>query len=190
MEKALKGNYDLILLDVMLPSLDGFAICEQLREKIQVPIIFVSAKTSDLDKIRGLGLGADDYIEKPFSPSVLVAKVKARLAEFDRLRPDSLDKKELAEGPIALNLSSHLLYVNGKEVELKNKEYELLSFLMINKGIIYTKEDLYEKIWGMEALGDSQTVVVHINRLRDKIEENPSKPEHIINVRNSGYTFR
>lgn len=188
--RALQGDFDLILLDVMLPSLDGFAICEELRKHLDVPIIFVTAKTGDLDKIRGLGLGGDDYVEKPFSPSVLVARVKSRLAEYERLKPGEGERKKLVEGNIVLDLGSHTLSVDGKSVELKNKEYELLSFLMINKDILYTKEDLYERLWGMEALGDSQTVVVHINRLREKIEKDPANPVHLINVRNGGYSFR
>ena len=188
---ALHGKYDLILLDLMLPGLDGLEICRRIRDKTKVPILMVTAKITDLDKIRGLGLGADDYIEKPFSPSVLVARVKAHIAQFRRLSESAARPASavLTAGDVTVNTAEHRVYKNGAEVELKNKEYELLVFFMTNKGLLFSRDDLYVKIWGMEALGDSSTVSVHINRLREKLEDDPSSPTHITTVRGAGYRF-
>lgn len=188
---ALHGKYDLILLDLMLPGPDGLEICRRIRDKTKVPILMVTAKITDLDKIRGLGLGADDYIEKPFSPSVLVARVKAHIAQFRRLSESAARPASavLTVGDVTVNTAEHRVYKNGAEVELKNKEYELLVFFMTNKGLLFSRDDLYVKIWGMEALGDSSTVSVHINRLREKLEDDPSSPTHITTVRGAGYRF-
>lgn len=188
---ALHGKYDLILLDLMLPGLDGLEICRRIRDKAKIPILMVTAKITDLDKIRGLGLGADDYIEKPFSPSVLVARVKAHIAQFRRLSESTARPASavLTVGDVTVNTAEHRVYKNGAEVELKNKEYELLVFFMTNKGLLFSRDDLYVKIWGMEALGDSSTVSVHINRLREKLEDDPSSPTHITTVRGAGYRF-
>ena len=191
MKKGLSGDYDLILLDIMLPGITGFEICRRLRAKLDIPILMVTAKMDDIDKIRGLGLGADDYIEKPFSPSVLVAKVKANLAQYNRLKNSGKVKERLIEcGAIAVNPLTHRVFVNGKEVDLKNKEYELLVFLMNNVDIVFSKERLYESIWGYDALGDNATVAVHINRLREKIESDPSNPKYIQTVWGAGYRFK
>lgn len=187
---AINGKYDLIILDLMLPSLSGWEICRAIRNKTDVPILMVTARVSDIDKIRGLGLGADDYIEKPFSPSVLVAKVKAHLASYKRLKKSSSSTDDiLSVGNITVNKLTHQVFKDGKEIETKNKEYELLVFLMLNKGIVFGREDLYEKIWGMDALGDNATVTVHVNRLREKLEDDPSKPKHILTVHGAGYRF-
>lgn len=187
---ALNGKYDLILLDIMLPGMDGLEICRRIRDKIKVPILMVTAKIADPDKIRGLGLGADDYIEKPFSPSVLVARVKAHIAQFRRLMENGAERSAvITVGDISVNIASHRVYKREREIELKNKEYELLVFFMTNKGILFSREDLYVKIWGMEALGDNSTVAVHINRLREKLEDDPSSPKHITTVRGAGYRF-
>lgn len=188
---ALHGKYDLILLDLMLPGPDGLEICRRIRDKTKIPILMVTAKITDLDKIRGLGLGADDYIEKPFSPSVLVARVKAHIAQFRRLSESAARPASavLTVGDVTVNTAEHRVYKNGAEVELKNKEYELLVFFMTNKGLLFSRDDLYVKIWGMEALGDSSTVSVHINRLREKLEDDPSSPTHITTVRGAGYRF-
>lgn len=185
------GNYDLILLDLMLPGVDGFAVCRKLRETLDIPILMVTARQEDIDKIRGLGMGADDYITKPFSPNVLVARIKANLAQYDRLRntgPRSL--AQISLGNITLHTDTRRVFVNGAEVELKNKEYELLCFLMSNADIVFSRETLYERIWGYDALGDNATVAVHINRLREKIEKDPSKPRYIQTVWGAGYRFR
>lgn len=188
---ALHGKYDLILLDLMLPGIDGLEICRRIRGITKVPILMVTAKASDLDKIRGLGLGADDYIEKPFSPSVLVARVKAHIAQFRRLCESDVkgNTAVLTVGDITLNTAEHRVYKRGNEVELKNKEHELLAFFMTNKGMLFSREELYVKIWGMEAMGDNSTVAVHINRLREKLEDDPSAPKHITTVRGAGYRF-
>lgn len=186
------GQYDLILLDVMIPGMDGFSVCRTLRKELDIPIIMVTARLDDIDKIRGLGLGADGYITKPFSPNVLIAHVKANLAQYARLKGEKgrSARSELVIGEIRVNTDSHRVYVRGKEVELKNKEYELLLFLMKNADIVFSREDLYERIWGYDALGDNATVSVHINRLREKIERDPSHPEYIVTVRGAGYRFR
>ncbi len=187
---ALSGNFNLILLDLMLPGMDGFSICRRLREKLNIPILMVTARQEDIDKIRGLGLGADDYIEKPFSPSVLVARVKANLAQYKRLLGTKKEPDEIALGAIRLNTGTHRVYVNNREVELKNKEYELLLFLMLHVDMVFDREALYEKVWGLDAMGDNATVAVHINRLREKLEENPSKPRYIETVWGAGYRFK
>lgn len=179
---ALKGGFDLILLDIMLPKMDGFSVCRRLREKLDIPILMVTAKKEDIDKIRGLGLGADDYIVKPFSPSELAARVKANLAAYERLKNPQDTHSEINIGSIRINTGSHRVFVKDKEVPLKNKEYELLLFLVTNADMIFDKETLYEKIWGMDAVGDNATVAVHINRLREKIEDDPSNPHYIETV--------
>ena len=184
------GEFDLILLDGMLPGLDGFEVCRRLRETVDIPILMVTARREDIDKIRGLGMGADDYIEKPFSPSVLVARVKANLAQYRRLSGTQRAASEITLGEIRVNTGTHRVYVRDREVELKNKEYSLLLFLMLNAGLVFDRETLYEKVWGLDAMGDNATVAVHINRLREKIEENPQKPRYIETVWGAGYRFR
>ena len=175
-----KNSYRLILLDLMLPGMDGFSVCRKLREITDVPIIMVTARKEDIDKIRGLGLGADDYVEKPFSPSVLVARVKANLAQYDRLKQDSETKQNIINiAEYSVNTSTHTVTKNGVEIELKNKEYELFLFLIMNADIVFDKETIYERIWGFDAIGDTATVAVHINRLREKLEDDPSHPKHI-----------
>ena len=198
-KKALAEKYDLILLDLMLPNMSGQDICRNIRSEVDIPILMVTAKGEDTDKIRGLGLGADDYISKPFSPTELVARVKANLTQYERLTNKSKDKgiggksskktDELKAGPILVNLSTHRVYVHGAEIELKNKEYELLAFLISNPGIVFSKEHLYERIWGAEAVGDLKTVGVHISRLREKIEQDPQNPTYIQTVWGVGYRF-
>lgn len=187
--RGLSGEYALILLDLMLPGMDGFAVCRQLREKIDVPILMVTARQEDIDKIRGLGLGADDYIEKPFSPSVLVARVKAHLARYRRLTKAERPSAEIQIGGIRINEETRRVYVDGNEVELTNKEYELLLFFMLNVDVVFSREQLYERIWGWDAMGDSATVAVHINRLRKKIERDPANPRYIASVWGAGYRF-
>lgn len=188
--RGLSGEYDLILLDLMLPGMDGFTICRKLREKIDIPILMVTARQEDIDKIRGLGLGADDYIEKPFSPAVLVARVKANIAQYERLSGTGKTPSEITLGIIRLNTGTHRVFVDGREADLKNKEYELLLFLMLNVDMVFDRETLYEKVWGLEALGDNATVAVHINRLREKLEKDPAHPRYIETVWGAGYRFR
>ena len=180
---ALQQPFDLILLDVMLPKMDGFTLLQHLREQLDVPILLVTARTEDLDKIRGLGLGADDYIEKPFSPSVLVARVRANLAQYARLKQG--DKGRLLQsGSLRLDTAARRVFLDEQEVPLKNKEYERLLVFMRNAGMGFDRETLYERVWGLEAMGDSATVAVHINRLREKLGEGV-----IQTVRGAGYRF-
>lgn len=187
LEKALKGDYDLILLDLMLPGMDGFSVCKRLREKLDIPILMVTARTQDIDKIRGLGFGADDYIEKPFSPGVLVARVKAHLAQHTRLKPRQAESSVISVGPISIDTDARTVTARGTAVTLTNKEYELLLFLARHPNQIFSREDLYEMIWGLESMGDNITVAVHVNRLREKLEEDPAKPQLIQTVWGVGY---
>ncbi len=180
---ALREPFDLILLDVMLPGTDGFAVLSRLREHLDVPILMVTARTEDADKIRGLGLGADDYIEKPFSPGVLVARIRANLAQYARLKQTG-QAGVLQQGDLRLEVGSRRVFLGEREVALKNREYELLRFFMDNPGRVFDRESLYERVWGLDAMGDSATVAVHINRLREKLGE-----DKIRTVRGAGYRF-
>ena len=191
LELEKRNKYMLILLDLMLPGIDGFTVCRKLREITDVPILMVTARKEDIDKIRGLGLGADDYIEKPFSPNVLVARVKANIAQYNRLKDNETQKQTVIEiGEYTINTSTHRVLKRGEEVELKNKEYELFLFLVMNCDVVFDKETIYERIWGYDAIGDTATVAVHINRLREKLEDDPSKPKHILTVWGVGYRFK
>ncbi|WP_096761237.1 response regulator transcription factor [Paenibacillus larvae] len=191
LNQASTEKFDLILLDLMLPGIDGYEICRKIRGKTEVPILMVTARIEDADKIRGLGLGADDYISKPFSPTELVARVKANLAQYERLTTGSVVRSEEVQvGPVRINRLTHRVYINNHELEFKNKEYELLLFLISNPDIVFSKEQLYERIWGMDAIGDLKTVAVHINRLREKIEKDPQNPVYIQTVWGTGYHFK
>jgi DNA-binding response OmpR family regulator len=193
LKEALSGGYDLILLDLMLPNIDGFEICKQIRGAIDVPVLMVTARTEDIDKIRGFGLGADDYISKPFSLVELVARVRANLAQYERLKSNvsqPKEKNEIQIGDLLLNRQSRRVYVGGEEIKCKVKEFDLLCFLMTHPEIVFNKEQLYERIWGMDAFGDIRTVAVHVNRLRDKIEKDPSNPARIQTVWGVGYRFK
>ena len=189
---AMYGNlFDLIISDIMMPGVDGFSVCRTLRGTLDIPILMVTARQEDIDKIKGLGMGADDYITKPFSPNVLVARIKANLAQYDRLKNSgSRDRARISLGSVTLHTDTRRVFVDGTEVPLKNKEFELLYFLMSNADIVFSREALYERIWGYDALGDNATVAVHINRLREKIERDPSKPRYIQTVWGAGYRFK
>lgn len=189
MAKALSSNFDLIILDIMLPGMDGFEVCKSIRNKIDIPIMMLTARKSDIDKIKGLGFGADDYIEKPFSPSVLVARVKSQLAQYERLK-GTADTNKIMLGNIILESDTHRVFVNDKEVVLPNKEFQLLEFLMTNANIVFSRETLYDRIWGMNSFGNTATVPVHINRLREAVELDPAKPKHLITVWGVGYKFK
>lgn len=185
LEKALAEHYDLIIIDIMLPGMDGFEVIAELRKKKQTPVIFLSAKNSDIDKIRGLGLGADDYMTKPFSPNELVARVKAHIARHEALTSGSSDI--ISAGNLVIDNDAHKVTVGGKEIALTAKEYDLLLFLAKNPNKTFSKEVLFDRIWGMDALGDVSTVTVHIQRVRDKIN---SKNENYINtIWGVGYRF-
>ncbi len=169
MNTALKEDFQLILFDLMLPGIDGFTICRKLREWLDIPILMVTAKKEDIDKIRGLGIGADDYIVKPFSPGELVSRVQAHIAVYNRLKGSVQEiQPDITVGAIRINPKSHRVFVKDKEIILKNKEYEFLLFLVTNADMVFDKETLYERIWGLDAMGDNATVAVHINRLREK----------------------
>ena len=193
LRRALEEDFDLLLLDVMLPGLDGFQICRELRKEKELPILMVSARQEDIDKIRALGLGADDYVSKPFSPSELVARVKAHLTRYQRLTKLNSDPtprvKAIHRGDLEIQPETHMVYHKGQEVTLTNKEFELLLFLAENPGIVFSKDKLFDQIWGLDAMGDTATVMVHINRLREKIEPTPSAPKYIETVWGAGYRF-
>lgn len=195
MTEANTGQYDLILLDLMLPTMDGFEICKRVRNTIDIPILIVTAKIEDVDKLRGLGLGADDYISKPFSLPELMARVKANLSQYERVKSNPATSSEAKEmqieiGNVRLNPQARRVYVDDLEVDCKTKEFDLLYFLMSNPEIVFNKDLLYERVWGMDAFGDIKTVAVHINRLREKIEKDPANPVHIQTVWGAGYRFK
>ncbi len=191
LEEGLTGKYDLIILDIMIPNMTGFEICKRLRRKVNTPILMVSAKKEDIDKIRALGIGADDYITKPFSPNELVARVKSHLNRFERLTkgPQSTSDEILEVNDIRLNTKSHKVFSFDQEINLTTKEFELLKFLMKHPNQVFSKEDLFERVWGLDSLGDTSTVVVHIKRLREKIEFDPKNPVFLETIWGSGYRF-
>ncbi len=189
--KALKENYDLFILDLMLPGVDGFDICRQIREEKNTPIIMVSAKKDDIDKIRGLGLGADDYMTKPFSPSELVARVKAHLARYDRLTGSAVEKNKVLEiRGLKIDTTARRVWINGEEKPFTTKEFDLLTFLASHPNHVYTKEELFREIWDMESIGDIATVTVHIKKIREKVEMDTSNPQYIETIWGVGYRFK
>ena len=191
LKAALNEDFNLIILDLMLPNVDGFEICKKVREKKNTPIIMVSAKKEDIDKIRGLGLGADDYMTKPFSPSELVARVKAHLARYERLVGSGVKANEIIEiRGIKIDKTARRVYVNGEEKAFTTKEFDLLTFLAENPNHVFTKEELFNKIWDMESIGDIATVTVHIKKSREKSEFNTSKPQYIETIWGVGYRFK
>lgn len=191
MKLATNGDYSLIILDVMLPFCDGFEICKAIRESKDTPIIMVSARKEDIDKVRGLGLGADDYITKPFSPSELVARVKAHISRYERLIGQTLAKSDTVDiRGIRIDRASRSVTINGVEKNFTAKEFDLLYFLVQHPNHVFSKEDLFKEIWGMESLGDIATVTVHIKKLREKIEINSAKPQYIETIWGVGYRFK
>ena len=191
LERALHEEFDLFILDLMLPGVDGFEICKKIRETKNTPILMVSAKKDDIDKIRGLGLGADDYVTKPFSPSELVARVKAHLARYERLIGSNMPQNDIIEiRGIKIDKTARRVWVNGEEKQFTTKEFDLLTFLAENPNHVFTKEELFRKIWDMESIGDIATVTVHINKIREKIEMNTNKPQYIETIWGVGYRFK
>ena len=189
--RALAEEFDLFILDLMLPGIDGFEICKQIREKKNTPILMVSAKKDDIDKIRGLGLGADDYVTKPFSPSELVARVKAHLARYERLIGSNTVENDIIEiRGIKIDKTARRVWVNGEEKQFTTKEFDLLTFLAENPNQVFTKEELFREIWDMESIGDIATVTVHIKKIREKIEMNTAKPQYIETIWGVGYRFK
>lgn len=190
LKAAMHQHYDLIILDVMLPYIDGFALCKQIRNDKNIPILMVTAKHEDIDKIRGLGLGADDYIVKPFSPSELVARVKAHIARYKRLIQADIPKDEIHIRGLHINTSTRQVFINEKEVTLTTKEFDLLRFFALHPNQVFSKEHLFEKIWGFDALGDNATVTVHVKKIRKKIEKDTSNPQYIQTVWGYGYRLK
>lgn len=187
---ALRENYDLIILDIMLPKVNGFEICRQVRAVKDIPILLVSAKKEDIDKIRGLGLGADDYITKPFSPSELVARVKAHIARYERLSANTIKHgNTLYIHGISIDQAARKVHINDHEVSFTTKEFDLLTFLVMHPNQVLSKEQLFERIWGLDSAGDLSTVVVHVRKLREKIERDPANPQYIETVWGAGYRF-
>ena len=192
LQKLNDNSYDLILLDLMLPGgMSGYDVCKKIRGQVDIPIIMVTAKTESLDKVLGLELGADDYLTKPFDPAELVARVKANLNKYERLKGQTAQAEEkLAIGNgIVMELGSYKVTKDGKELRFPNKEFELLRFLAQNPNYVYSKEQLFEKIWGYDYIGDPATVAVHINRIREKIEKDSNNPKLIETVWGVGYRF-
>ena len=189
--KALTNDYNLIILDLMLPNVDGFEICKKVRSEKNTPIIMVSAKKDDIDKIRGLGLGADDYMTKPFSPSELVARVKAHLARYERLIGSTAEENKIIEiRGLKIDTTARRVWINGEEKSFTTKEFDLLTFLASHPNHVYTKDELFSEIWDMESIGDIATVTVHIKKIREKIEFDTSKPQYIETIWGVGYRFK
>lgn len=191
-KKAKTGEYDAILLDVMLPGKTGFEVCRELRRSLHLPIIMVTARKEDIDKIRGLGLGADDYLVKPFSPAELVARVKSHIYIHSLLlnAQEEKEETEISYQNLKILPKSRMVYLDNKEIVLVNKEFELLLFMAENPNIVFSKDTLFDRVWGMDSMGDVATVTVHINRLRDKLGKNSKKAQFIETVWGAGYRFR
>lgn len=189
-----ENDYDLLILDIMLPSMDGLDILRSIKDEKEIPVLLVSAKKEEIDKIKGLSLGADDYITKPFSPGELVARVKAHLDNYERLKQkfskSVKNNKALTIRGLRIEKEARRVYINDQEVNLAQKEFDLLNFLAQNPNRVFCRDELFERLWGLDALGDSATVTVHIARVRDKIESNPSNPQYIETVWGAGYRFR
>lgn len=190
LKKAMTNAYDLILLDLMLPGIDGFELCEKIREKLDIPILMVTARKEDIDKIRGFNRGADDYIEKPFNPNELVARVKAHISRYNRLVNQESEQHIIQIRGLVIDRRSRNVTVNGEEKIFTAKEFDLLTFLATHPNTVFSKEDLFERIWGYDSVGDISTVTVHIRKIREKIEEDPSNPKYIETVWGVGYRMR
>ena len=192
LDAALKGEFDLIVLDLMLPGMDGFEVCRRIREEKNIPILMVSAKKDDIDKIRGLGLGADDYMTKPFSPSELVARVRAHLARYERLVGVSAKpQNDIVEiRGLRIDKTARRVYIDGEEKTFTTKEFDLLTFLAENPNHVFSKDELFREIWDMDSIGDIATVTVHIKKIREKIEVDTAKPNYIETIWGVGYRFK
>lgn len=192
LERALAGGWDAMVLDVMLPGINGYEVCREVRKTLNLPVIMVTAKKEDVDKIRGLGLGADDYLVKPFSPAELVARVKSHIQIHERLLEQREQQKDsgITVKNLAIRPKARRVYLNNEEMNLANKEFELLLFLAENPNIVFSKDTLFDRIWGMDSVGNTATVTVHINRLREKLEKDEGTPQFIETVWGAGYRFR
>ncbi|MDD6034751.1 MAG: response regulator transcription factor [Lachnospiraceae bacterium] len=190
-QAALEGDYDLVVLDLMLPGSDGFEICKAIREAKDIPILMVSAKKDEVDKIRGLGLGADDYMTKPFSPSELVARVKAHLQRYERLVGSGIRENKVVETRgLRIDKTARRVFVNGEEKAFTTKEFDLLTYLAENPNRVFSKDELFRAIWDMDSVGDIATVTVHIKKVREKIETDTSNPQYIETIWGVGYRFK
>lgn len=186
-------EFNLVILDVMLPKLDGFSILKSIQEDKDIPVLLVSAKKEEIDKIKGLSLGADDYITKPFSPGELVARVKSHIQNYERLKSKFTEKPKnniITIRGLQINKDSRQVFINGKEINLAQKEFDLLLYLAENPNRVFSREELFEKIWGFDSLGDTATVTVHVARIREKIESSPSNPQYIETVWGAGYKLK
>lgn len=191
LKKVLEEDYNMVILDLMLPGMDGFEVCRRIREHKNLPILMVSAKKDDIDKIRGLGMGADDYVTKPFSPSELVARVKAHLARYERLIGSGVPQNDIVEiRGIRIDKTARRVWINEEEKQFTTKEFDLLVFLAQNPNRVFTKDELFKEIWDMESVGDIATVTVHIKKIREKIEINTAKPQYIETIWGVGYRFK
>ncbi|MBQ7359505.1 MAG: response regulator transcription factor [Lachnospiraceae bacterium] len=192
LDAALKGDFDLVVLDLMLPGMDGFEVCKRIREEKNIPILMVSAKKDDIDKIRGLGLGADDYMTKPFSPSELVARVRAHLARYERLvGSNTKAQNDIVEiRGLRIDKTARRVYIDGEERTFTTKEFDLLTFLAENPNHVFSKDELFREIWDMDSIGDIATVTVHIKKIREKIEADTAKPNYIETIWGVGYRFK
>lgn len=191
LKKVLEEDYNMVILDLMLPGMDGFEVCRQIRGHKNLPILMVSAKKDDIDKIRGLGMGADDYVTKPFSPSELVARVKAHLARYERLIGSGMPQNDIVEiRGIRIDKTARRVWINEEEKQFTTKEFDLLVFLAQNPNRVFTKDELFKEIWDMESVGDIATVTVHIKKIREKIEINTAKPQYIETIWGVGYRFK
>ncbi|MGF7050732.1 DNA-binding response OmpR family regulator [Paenibacillus sp. DS2015] len=190
LDRAIKEDFDFIILDLMLPKIDGFEICRQIRLTKDIPILMITAKIEDIDIIRGLGLGADDYMTKPFSPSEMVARVKAHLARYERLAGLGVRNQDrISVRGLTIDKASRRVFLNEHEINLTTKEFELLAYLAANLDIVLGKDAIFEKVWGMNAVGDVATVTVHIGKIREKIETDPASPQYIETIWGVGYRF-
>lgn len=186
-----REQLDLAILDVMLPGISGLQICSKIRERYNYPVIMLTAKNEEIDKITGLTLGADDYITKPFSPSEMVARVKAHLARYERLIASNTPENDMVEiRGIRIDKTARRVWINGEEKQFTTKEFDLLTFLAENPNHVFTKEELFREIWDMESVGDIATVTVHIKKIREKIEMNTNKPQYIETIWGVGYRFK
>ena len=193
LKRIQESDYDLLILDIMLPGIDGFEILRRIRATKDIPVLLVSAKKEEIDKIRGLGLGADDYITKPFSPGELVARVNAHITKYERLKNkygSTNNNSVLTIRSLEIQKDSRRVFVSGKEVNLAQKEFEVLLFMAQNPNRVFGREEIFERIWGLDSLGDASTVTVHVARIRDKIEADPSNPQYIETVWGAGYRFK
>ena len=192
LDMALETEFDAVILDITLPEIDGFEVCRQIRKVKECPIVFVSARKDDIDKIRGLGIGADDYVTKPFSPTELVARVGAHISRYERLTSKGKENSSylINIANLSIDKNARRVFINNEEVSLTNKEFDLLVFLASNPNVVFSKETIFDKIWGFDAMGETSTVTVHINRIREKIEDDSSNPQYIETVWGAGYRFK